>query len=217
MRRFLIFWMICSNAFTLQYSTNMKHNLSNNDKNSASPRNMDSSITDDLSIYYYGPVTDESCLQLTQALGIMNNKAKQQNAMNYQIKPNIPLHIQSGGGSLMPSFYVCDYIKNSETPVHTYVDGFCASAASLMSVCGKKRYMTKHSSMLIHQLSGVAKGKFAELKTEVNNLNFFMTYVKDIYLKNTNLSEKTLDELLETDIWLNATTCLQYGLVDEII
>ena len=215
MRWGFILYMLCKSAFTLQYS-NMNHNLSNNDK-PAIQKNIDTSVTDNLSIYYYGPVTDESCLQLTQALGAMNNKAKQQKAMNDQLRPYIPLHIQSGGGALMPSFYVCDYIENSETPIYTYIDGFCASAASLMSVCGEKRYMTKHSSMLIHQLSGVAKGKFAELKTEVNNLNFFMNYVKDIYLKHTNLDEQTLDALLETDIWLNATTCLKYGLIDEIL
>ena len=215
MRWGFVLYMLCKSAFTLQYS-NINHNLRNNDK-PATQKNFDTSITDNLSIFYYGPVTEESCLQLTQALGTMNDKAKQQKAMSDQIRPYIPLHIQSGGGSLMPSFYVCDYIENSETPIYTYIDGFCASAASLMSVCGEKRYMTKHSSMLIHQLSGVAKGKFAELKTEVNNLNFFMNYVKDIYLKHTKLDEQTLNALLETDIWLNATTCLKYGLIDEII
>ena len=59
--------------------------------------------------------------------------------------------MQSMGGELMPTFYVCDTIKNLETPVHVYIDGYVASAASAIAVCGDKRYMTKHSSMLIHQ------------------------------------------------------------------
>ena len=175
------------------------------------------SVTDNLSIYFYGPVSDTSCLQLTQALNVMDLKANQQKVMNSQLKPFIPLHIQSGGGSLMPSFYICDLIKNTETPVHTYVDGFCASAASLISICGSRRLMTRHSSMLIHQLTGVASGKFNEVKTEVGNLNFFMNHVRRIYLENTKLDEETLDGLLKTDIWLDAETCLEYGLVDEII
>ena len=147
----------------------------------------------------------------------MDMKAKHQKVAYPELKPHISLHIQSGGGALMPSFYVCDKIESSETPVYTYVDGFCASAASLMSVCGKKRYMTKHSAMLIHQLTGMARGKFEELQTEVSNLNFFMKNLKSIYLNHTKLDEETLDKLLKTDIWLDAETCLKYGLVDEII
>lgn len=44
-----------------------------------------------------------------------------------------------------------------------------------------------------------------------------MGLVNDIYLKKTNLRRRELEKLLVTDIWLNATTALQYGLVDEII
>ena len=97
----------------------------------------------------------------------------------------------------MPTLYVCDVIKNSDTPIHTYVDGYCAPAASLISVCGKKRYMTKHSALLIHQLSAMAAGKFNELKTEVNNLNSFMNSIRDIYLKNTKIDKDSLESLLK--------------------
>ena len=174
-------------------------------------------LSEDLSIYFYGKVTDETCLQLTQTLKMMDIAAKHQKVMYPQLEPVIDLHIQSGGGSLMPTLYVCDVIKNSDTPIHTYVDGYCASAASLISVCGKKRYMTKHSALLIHQLSAMAAGKFNELKTEVNNLNSFMNSIRDIYLKNTKIDKDSLESLLKTDVWLDSDICLQYGLIDEII
>ena len=67
--------------------------------------------------------------------------------------PPINIHIQSGGGSLMNAFYIVDLIQNINSKVNTYVDGYSASAASLMNVVGNKRYMTKNSMMLIHQLS----------------------------------------------------------------
>ena len=49
----------------------------------------------------------------------------------------------------MNTFYITDLIEKMETPVNTYVDGYAASAASLISVVGKKRYMTQNSLMLI--------------------------------------------------------------------
>lgn len=176
-----------------------------------------SSMVDPLTVAFYGAVTEESCLQLTESLKGLNVKAKQIRTSYPEFSPRIKLHIQSGGGSLMPTFYVCDVIKKMETPVDIYIDGFAASSASLMAVCGKKRYMTKHSCMLIHQLKSAASGKFNEMKDEMNNLNFFMSNVKDIYFENTNLDENTLQHLLESDLWLDADTCLKYGLVDEII
>jgi ATP-dependent protease ClpP protease subunit len=97
------------------------------------------------------------------------------------------------------------------------VDGFAASAASLIAVCGDKRYMTKNSALLIHQLTGATSGKFSELKDEMTNLNFFMNKVREIYLENTKLNATLLDDLLSSDIWLDSEKCLQYGLVDKII
>ena len=82
---------------------------------------------------------------------------------------------------------------------------------------GNTTFMTQHSAMLIHQLSGASSGKFAELQNEMTNFNFFMNNVRDIYLNNTKLDKNTLEDLLLSDIWLDANTCLNYGLIDEII
>ena len=170
-----------------------------------------------LTLHFYGSVTEESCLELTQALYSLDKQAKYQQIDFPTHKPIIELHIQSGGGALMPAFYVCDVIKNINTPVHTYVDGYVASAASLISVCGDKRYITKYSSMLIHQLKGATSGKFNEIKDEFSNLGVFMEKVCDIYTINSNINRTTLEDLLSSDIWLDSETCLKYGLVDKII
>lgn len=167
-------------------------------------------------IYLYGEINDNSCLQLSLTLEKINRDCIN-NYINKQINNTISLHIQSMGGSLLPAFYVCDLLKNLETPVNTYIDGYAASAASLISVCGNKRYITKHSSILLHQLRSSMQGKDNELREELDNLNQFMIYVKDIYLANTNFDENELNNLLLRDKWLNSTYCLKNGLVDEIL
>ena len=131
--------------------------------------------------------------------------------------PPINLHIQSSGGSLMNTYYIVDLIQSLETPVNTFIDGFAASAATLISVAGDKRYMTKNSLMLIHQLSSQNGGKFNEIKDDMANLETMMRLLKKIYLEKTNLNNYQLDELLKQDLWLDSETCLKYGLVDEII
>ena len=168
-------------------------------------------------IYFYGAVSESSTLQLKSKLEELDLHS-QITAIHYKIEaPPIHLHIQSYGGSLLHTFYIMDLIKTLKTPVYTYIDGFAASAATLMSVCGKRRFMTESSVMLVHQLSSGASGKFEEIKNEYSNLVEFMEIIKKTYLNNSNISSQHLDDLLKQDLWLNSKKSLEYGFIDEII
>lgn len=169
-----------------------------------------------LTVNFYSPVTIESCMALTAYLKQMDVKSKQLRIQYGEIFP-INLHIQSGGGMLMPTFYVCDVIRSLDTPVHVYIDGFVASAASLIAVSGSRRFMTEHSFMLIHQLQSQSSGRLNEMKDEITNLDFFMRNAKDIYYKNSNISKDVLEKLLLDELWIDAQECLIYNLIDEII
>ena len=162
----------------------------------------------DRSIYFYSDVTDESCFWLTRNLEKMAKES------------DIPvhLHIQSTGGSLIPTFNVVDTIIRLPIDVYTYIDGFAASAASLISVVGKGRYMGKHSLILLHQLSSSSsEGTYGNMKDHTQNLDTFMEFIREIYLDYSKLDEDFLNELLSHDIWLNSSTALKYGLIDGII
>lgn len=168
-------------------------------------------------IYFYGQVTSDSCRVLAEKLNELNKNAIIYKSTLNETPPPINLHIQSPGGSLMNTFYITDLIEKMETPVNTYVDGYAASAASLISVVGKKRYMTQNSLMLIHQLSGGNEGKFEEMDDEMKNLNLFMNIVKKIYLSKTSIKPVMLEDILKHDIWLSSDQCKDLGLIDEII
>lgn len=184
----------------------------NNEKNHESIN-----INQGNSILFYGPVTTESCFNLRNQLVTLDSNSKIFATQYSTPPPPINLHIQSSGGSLMNTYYIVDLIQSLETPVNTFIDGFAASAATLISVAGDKRYMTKNSLMLIHQLSSQNGGKFNEIKDDMANLETMMRLLKKIYLQKTNLNNYQLDELLKQDLWLDSETCLKYGLVDEII
>ena len=171
----------------------------------------------DNSLFFDSPVTEESAIALEQQLLNLNK-------LNLQLKKHhnidngpINLHIRSFGGSLFHTLYLIDLIKNLDTPVYTYIDGFAASAATLLSVVGKKRFMTKHSIMLIHQLSSGSSGKYSELKDEEQNIDMLMDMIVEVYLEHTKIDKMTLNNLLKHDWWLDSAKCLKLGLVDEII
>ena len=168
-------------------------------------------------IYFRGVVTTETCAYLKNTLEEMDYNGRLFRINYHTEPPPINLHIQSMGGSLMDSFYIVDTIKNSETPVHTYIDGYAASAASLMSVVGQHRVMTENSMILIHQLSSGNEGKFQEMDDNMRNMEQLMHKIKVIYGESTSIPEEELDEILKHDLWLDAETCKRYGLIDEII
>lgn len=171
----------------------------------------------DNSLYFYSIIDEQSSLELEKKLIALDNRnQKLLKSHNIDNGP-IHLHIQSLGGSLLHTLYLIDLIKGMKTPVYTYVDGFAASAGTLLSVVGKKRFMSKHSLMLIHQLSGGASGKYSELKDEEQNVDMFMDMIVNTYLEHTKFNEVVLNNILKHDWWLNSEQCLKHGLVDEIL
>ena len=165
-------------------------------------------------IYYYAYVDTEPILELNKALVELSGKLIGEFGKD---APPIKLHINSLGGYLYDCMAGIDSILRCPIPVHTVIEGVAASAATLISVHGAKRYIAKNSYMLIHQLRGVAWGKYEEMKDSMENAETFMKRIKLIYNKYTNVPDAELKQILKRDIWWDSNTCLGYGLVDEVI
>jgi ATP-dependent Clp endopeptidase proteolytic subunit ClpP len=169
-------------------------------------------------ILFYADIDEGSVLELNRVLLEMDIKLQSVGlAFDGAYEPVIHLHLNTFGGSIFAAFSTVDTIRRMKSKVYTYIDGSVASAGTLISAIGSKRYMGQHAHLLIHQLSSGVYGKFSEMEDEIFNCANLMRLLKDFYKKNTKLPMKKLDELLTRDIWLNAEECLQYGIVDEIV
>jgi ATP-dependent Clp endopeptidase proteolytic subunit ClpP len=171
----------------------------------------------DNKIYYYSGVNRNSCVELNKKIGELETKALTLSNSLGILPPPIKVFINSGGGSITAGISSMDTILRTKVPVYTYVDGFAASAATFLSVVGEKRFMSRNSYMLIHQLSTNFWGKYSELEDEKQNMDLMMKTIKDIYKKHTKLPMKKLNEILKHDLMWDAKTCLEYGMIDEII
>ena len=171
----------------------------------------------DNNIYFYSEVSRPKVFSLNKSLTRVSNSIK--NRSNVLEAEDIPikLHICSYGGSVFSGFAAVDYIAGCKVPVHSYIDGCAASAATLMSVVAVKRYIHKNSFMLIHQLSSGMWGNYEALKDSMENCDILMETIRNIYVKHTKIPKKQLNDILKRDLWFDAETCLKYGLIDEII
>lgn len=170
-------------------------------------------------IYFISRVNTESINNLIEEIQKMNEDYEnlKKNKLMKSFSPHpIYLHITSYGGSLFECMRAIDGIENSEIPVHTIIDGRAASCGSLMAVVGVKRYMTKSSYMLMHQLSSGVIGKYGEIEDEYLNCKKMMKDIIKIYLKKTNMKKSTIKKQLQHDSWWGYKDCLKNGLIDEL-
>lgn len=173
----------------------------------------------DNTIHFYADVSVGSCAEVNRLLRETDAKLQQSAVVinNPTYTPIIHLRINSYGGELMAGISTVDTIRGLKSKVWTYVEGNAASAATLISVAGSRRFIGKHSLMLIHQLSAFASGTYEQLKDEHENNKRLMDIIKSIYKQYTKFPMKELEAILKRDIWLDSSECLKYGLVDEVL
>lgn len=169
-------------------------------------------------IFYYSDIEESQIAELNKILFDMDMKAQGlKTVVGENYDPVINLHLNTFGGSIFAAFSTVDTIKRMKSKVHTYIDGSVASAGTLISSVGAKRFMGEHAHLLIHQLSSGVYGKFSEMEDEIFNCTHLMKMLKEFYKKNTKIPMKKLDELMSRDIWLTAKECKEYGFIDEIL
>jgi len=169
-------------------------------------------------IYFYNEINKETILNLNKQIDEISKSMKMvQFLHNLSTPPAIEIHICSEGGDVFAAMASIDKISNSSVPIHTYCEGVAASCATLLSVCGHKRFITKNSCLLIHQVSSQLWGNYSNFKDELQNLDLIMNTIKSIYLKKTKIKSKQLDNILHHDVFFSSKECLKFGLVDEIL
>lgn len=167
-------------------------------------------------VYFNNDINMDTAFDLNKELREVEVKIKTLTAsMNTPIQP-IYLHLTTDGGLIYAALSIIDCIESLSIPVYTVIDGFVASAGTLISLAGEKRFMGKNAYMLIHELRGGIWGKMSEINDEYSNLRKMMTHIIKIYTKKTNIKKKELEQILKKDAIWNFKECLEKGLVEEI-
>jgi ATP-dependent Clp protease protease subunit len=93
--------------------------------------------------------------------------------------------------------------------------GYVASAGTLISLAGTKRFITPNSFMMIHEIRSGFWGRYSEARAEYENVTKLMDHVTQYYLEKTPLTRERLTALLKTDTDMNARECVEMGLVES--
>ena len=127
------------------------------------------------------------------------------------------LYIESGGGNAVYMWTLIDAILSSVTPVYTVNMGLAASAAALIFMAGKIRFMMPRAKVMIHEGSASIEGDAGKV------LDFSDAYKKDLQasrdyiLERTQIPKRQLSKKRSNDWELDAAYCLEYKVCDKIV
>lgn len=114
---------------------------------------------------------------------------------NYKKQP-IKIFISSFGGGVYPTISLIDIMAISKTPINTYSLGYTMSAGTITFLMGNERFITKNSTIMVHQLSYGTNSIFIQSQQEQLTQNKIMQKIVDnLFTTKTKLTQKDLDEI----------------------
>ncbi len=133
---------------------------------------------------------------------------------------NIDVLVTSLGGNVDFAFQIHDALKDHPAKVTTIINGFCASAATLIALAGDVRKISKNALYLIHKCSSYAWGNEHDLETELEAQKTTNDVIYNMYKDVCKKSDAELSELFNADNghgkWITAQEVVDFGFCDEI-
>lgn len=132
--------------------------------------------------------------------------------------PEIILYINSFGGSVKEALGIYSQLRRHPATVTGYCDGYAASAASVILAAADKVIMGCNTVQMLHYPLVYAYGNADELRKLAEALDVLGTASEEAYLEKAGdkLTREKLHELMTNETYIDAKTCLELGLCDEI-
>ena len=175
---------------------------------------------DERLFFLYGEIDAKNCAEIANDIIKINfeDAEKESKEINYKRKP-IKIYFSSFGGSVYDMWLLVDTIEGSATPVYTYCTGYAMSAAFIIFLAGHKRYMSKHATLMYHQIYCWRSGKYQDLVEDRAQMDHLNSMIEKYVNEKTNLGIFDIDEIREKkrDMYFSADLAKKMKIIDEII
>lgn len=127
----------------------------------------------------------------------------------------INIYINSPGGSVFSGLAIYDVSKLIKSPIRTVCVGQASSMAAVLMFMGEERCGLKHSRIMLHQISGGARGGMEDMRITVAMMEDLQKDMYKIIEENTSL--KDVEKLFKFDKWFTAKEALESGILTKIL
>lgn len=132
----------------------------------------------------------------------------------------LPVLINSYGGSVYNLLQIVDLLDASGLNIVTIVNGVAMSAGAVLFAYGTKRYISKNSTVMVHDVSAFAIGKSSELDSMVSHVADIEKRLYGILDSQSGKPEGYFENLVMenkgADLYLNADQAIEHGIATDI-
>lgn len=129
--------------------------------------------------------------------------------------------LNSGGGDVIETLGLIDFIKSQKARGVQYniiVRGGAMSAAALLLTCGTgTRMASKHSKIMVHQLSTIVVGKLSDVKSNAKFSEELENECNQLMAEHTKKDKEYWENISSSDYFMSAEKALELGIIDKII
>jgi ATP-dependent Clp protease protease subunit len=135
--------------------------------------------------------------------------------------PEKPIHlyVNSPGGDVAAGLAIYDTMHYINAPVATLCAGRAMSMGAVLLAAGEpgQRAALPHSSILIHQPLGGARGQASDIEIHAREIVRLRSVLTGILVKHTGQDEERVRLDSDRDYYLTAEEALEYGIIDRIV
>ena len=132
---------------------------------------------------------------------------------------DIQLYINSPGGSVTAGMAIYDTMQYIKCDVSTICLGMAASMGAFLLAGGAKgkRFALPHSTIMIHQPSGCAKGQATEIQIVADHIAQTKRTLNELLAANTGQPIEVVERDTDRDNYMTAEEAKAYGLIDGVV
>jgi ATP-dependent protease ClpP protease subunit len=130
---------------------------------------------------------------------------------------SISLRINSPGGSCFDGVAIFNLLRSQGKPIDVFVDGYAASAASVIAMAGDTISMGTGSMLMIHNAMWGVYGDAAALRKAADDIENVSVTVGTIYVQRTKNDAAMVKALMDAETWMGPEEAIKQGFADKQI
>ena len=129
----------------------------------------------------------------------------------------VNIHINSPGGCVTQAVAMRQMLMACDAKEkHVYVDGLCASAATLLTCIDAPVHMAQGAVYMIHNPSMVSWGDYRQMQHDADVLDKLTDNFADIYSAHSKQDKEQIRAWMDDETWFTANEALKNGFVSDI-
>ena len=163
-------------------------------------------------VFVFGEIHEERIERIIEQILYLSSKKRGR-------PKEITVWINSPGGLLQPALALADLFDHIKPKIKTIGLGTVESAAAYLLMAGTKgrRFISRYSSVMLHEFSWSNSGSYTEMASRSKEIEKTRERQTEFVMSRTGQTKQKVKKILRhEETWLSPEEAVEWGLVDGI-